>query len=268
VCLVRVSNFSPLCCFPFVAPSAGGLFGSPAPAPGGFGLAAPASSGGIFASAPSPSFGTSPGGGGLFSPSSGGAFGTSPAPGGIFGQQQQQQQPSLFAGVGFGGAQPTTPQAGAQQALLSVANMNIIPPVYDAVLQQRLKALETQTKELEKTEVWRGGTTPVSPSTPTNLYGGAGGYVAPATTMRMISSSPRSAAKIRPRGFPKTEVSKPNMSWVGGLRDSTSSRTPGKFQSFSASSLCSMFKLRSDTRTSFSPPDIQRVIFARRRPVW
>mmetsp|Transcript_925 Transcript_925/g.1148 ORF Transcript_925/g.1148 Transcript_925/m.1148 type:complete len:1736 (+) Transcript_925:182-5389(+) len=182
------------------APAGGGLFGAPAPAPTGglFGAPAPAPGGLFGSSAPAPSF--APASGGLFgAPAPGGLFGAkSPAPGGFatpappaFGA------PPAAGGTGLFGANP-----GFASPIGAPAN--IIPPAADAALQQQLAAVESQKKELEKLEVWRGkspfnaATVPASLSAPTSTAKLSPYRESNISTYR---ASPKSSTKIRPRGF-------------------------------------------------------------------
>jgi len=163
------------------APSTGGLFGgTPAPAPGGFGFGAPAPGGGPFGSpAPAPAFG---------------GFGApAPAP---FGSPA----PPPF------GAPVAQPQGtGLPQ------NVQIIPPASNEVLAQQLRAMEQQKQELEKVKVWRGSTPKGALTTAASLPESEG-LILPGRMPYSLytASSPRSAVKIRPRGFPKTEPPKPS----------------------------------------------------------
>jgi len=166
------------------------LFGAPAPV-GGFG-AAP--TGGLFgAPAPAP-------------------FGQS------LGQQQPQQQQQPLQ---YGAPQQYQPQP------LFAANAQIIPPAADEVLQQRLRALENQRKELEKTEVWKGSPSTGSTSTPTSQYDTSGSFFASsAVRASAMSFTPRSGAKIRPRGFPSSEPTKKPEGLTVSRRDNRGMMSP------------------------------------------
>jgi nuclear pore complex protein Nup98-Nup96 len=132
-----------------------------APAPGGFG--APPASGGLFgSSAPAPSQG-------------------------FFGAPAPAPPPQNYYG---GGYPPTS---------------SIIPPAADAVLAQQLAAVANQRKELEKLDVWRGQSPQQSSIIPTSMSESEAALrVSPYSTssgMSTYRASPKSAAKIRPRGF-------------------------------------------------------------------
>ena len=211
------------------APAAGGMFGSPAPAPGGglFGSTpAPAPGGGLFGSTPAPA------------PSMGGFFGSAPAPaasGGFFGSAPA---PAPAMGGMFGSAPAPTPQMGmygnTQQAPAPApmgygGSTILIPPASETLLAQQMAAIENQNKELAVLEAWRGGNGK-SPKTsgshgsiiPTSVfqrdaqsvrYRGLAGSVSTSSSSNgstpMLSSyqaAPRSAAKIRPRGFGPTKT--------------------------------------------------------------
>lgn len=181
---------------PSPAPS-GGLFG--APAPGAFG--APAPSGGLFG-APAPAPGGSlfgaPAPGGFGAPAQGGSmFGAqSPGPGGFYGAQAPTAQPMLAA-----------PAVGS-----------IMPPATNEILTAQLAALETKRKEIEKSDNFRG-----KPSESSSIHGitlseqeGLGSLTPARASYPAYRPSPRSSAKIRPRGFASPEkITTPSLSRLG-----------------------------------------------------
>ena len=229
------------------APVGGGLFGStPAPAPGGglfgatpaaapvggmFGSPAPAPGGGLFGSTPAPAPG-------------GGLFGATPAPapamGGFFGAA-----PAAAPAAGFFGAPAPAPamgmfgntQAAAAPAPTGYGGTTIlIPPASETLLAQQMAAIENQNKELAVLEAWRGGNgkSPKNSGNhgsiiPTSVfqrdaqsvrYRGLAGSVSTlsgnhGSSTSILSSyqaAPRSAAKIRPRGFGPTKTTIGNAS--------------------------------------------------------
>jgi len=220
---------------PATAPPAPGLFGAPAtsqPAPAGGSLfgstttaTAPPASGLFGAPAPAP-----PAGGSLFgssptpAPFAGGSlFGSttaapSPAPG-LFGAPAAPQP----AGGLFQTSAPATPAAsslfGAAQPLQTAQAPSVAPPpTADALLAQQLAAIENQKKELALLEAWRGQAPSGSSVIPTSLsekeatgrgLGDSGSdlanrsstYAASSGLFLAYQAAPRSAAKIKPRGF-------------------------------------------------------------------
>ena len=212
---------------PAPAPATGGLFGStPAPATGGgfFGSTpAPAIGGGLFGSTPAPAtgglFGSTP------APATGGLFGSTPAPatGGLFGSTPAPATGGLF---GSTPAPATTIAPATQQP---AGTTILVPPAAETILAQQMAAIENQNKELAVLEAWRGGNTK-SPNKmngvngkgsiiPTSVFqrdaqairyrGLAGGTSngvnqingSTSTMLSAYQAAPRSAAKIRPRGF-------------------------------------------------------------------
>lgn len=229
------------------APASGSLFGSPAPAPFGssapapFGAPAPGGGGGLFG-APAPSaFG---GGGGLFGqapapsgslfgqPSGGSSFGQpAPAPFGSFGAPAPAQSGFGAASQGsFGSfgqpvaAQPAPPMMGGSGI---PANANIIPPAGNQMLQQNMRQLQQMSEELEKKRVWQPDNGGRSNTTPTGLssqnasfFASPPPYAISSASMLASTSSPPSATKMRPRGFPKgnsssTKKQMPKISDIG-----------------------------------------------------
>ncbi len=226
---------------PAAAPATGGLFGAPAAAPATGGLfgapaAAPATGGLFGAPAAAPATGglfgapaAAPATGGLFgapAPSAGGGlFGAKPATGGLFGAPS----PAVPAPAVAGGFVSTNGGAGTGQTFL-------VPPAADQLLAQKMAAIQNQNKELEVLEAWRGG----GPSPkkigsngksngkiiPTSVsqrdaaavrYRGLAGSTkstSPATNgsgssgiLNSYHGAPRSAVKVRPRGFGATKSS-------------------------------------------------------------
>jgi len=190
------------------------LFGGAAPAPfgGSFGGAAtpqPAP-GGMFGSSPAPA---------PFGAPAGGTFGgLAPAPFGAAPQQQQQQQQPQQQQQQYGG------YAGQPQPLFA-PNVQILTSPANEVLEQTLRAMENQRKELEKADVWRSGSSPSqtsATSTPTSLYDTAGNssFLSPAGRLSALSyATPRSGAKIRPRGFPKSVPAQSSQQALVSRRD-------------------------------------------------
>jgi len=217
---------------PAPAPATGGLFGAPAPAPAGGGLfgapVARSPGAGLFG-APAPA----PVGGGLFgapapAPAGGGLFGA-PAPaapaGGLFGAPV----PTAPACGLFGAPAPAAPVGGMFGApaaapvapLSGSANFGaatVPPPTADALLAQQLAAVENQKKDLALLEAWRGKSPGGSSVIPASLserdsstsYGssrkgkdvvGTSTYAASSAALLSYQAAPRSAARIRPRGF-------------------------------------------------------------------
>lgn len=211
------------------APASGGLFGSPAPAFGGFGSKAPAPGGGLFG-APAPSsglFGAAPAaGGGLFgSPAPApGAFGAPPASGGLFGMAAPAPTPGIF-----GAPTSSVPPQNYSGGYPYGPAPTIIPPAADAVLVQQLAAVQNQRKELEKLDVWRGKSPQQSSVLPSSLSeSDAALWVSPYSTSSQMSTyraSPKSAVKIRPRGFGQLDAS--TSVALGQLGNSSPFMSPG-----------------------------------------
>lgn len=169
------------------APS-GGLFGAPSPAPGGFGAPAPT---GLFGS-PAPAPGTNlfggPGSSSLFgapAPAPAGGFFGSPAPapgGALFGAQQPAPAPAAL------------PPAGS-----------IIPPAANEVLAHQIQALENKRQEMQKLHAWREKSPEESSIVPVSQpeYDGrmSNSILTSSSQYSPYRQSPRSSAKIRPRGF-------------------------------------------------------------------
>ena len=128
-----------------------------------------------------------------------GGFGAPPSTGGLFGLPAPAPNQGLFGAPApapapqnyYGGGYPLAP--------------SIIPPAADAVLAQQLAAVANQRKELEKFDVWRGQSPQQSSIIPTSMSESEFlSTVSPYSTssgMSIYRASPKSAAKIRPRGF-------------------------------------------------------------------
>jgi nuclear pore complex protein Nup98-Nup96 len=196
---------------PAPAPAGGGLFGStPAPAPvagGLFGAPAPAPVGLFGAPAATPAFGAPTlATGGLF-----GAPAAAPAAGSLFGS------PAPAAGTSLFGA-PAPAQAYGVPVQAAAAPL--VPPTADILLAQQIAAVENQNKELAVLQALRenGSFSGVGVKSPQTS---AGGFTATSTFPRSSASvtpyrglgmdgqssyqkGPRSATKIRPRGFGPT----------------------------------------------------------------
>ncbi|EED91206.1 hypothetical protein THAPSDRAFT_262891, partial [Thalassiosira pseudonana CCMP1335] len=140
----------------------------------------------------------------------GGLFGNAatPAPSsGLFGQPAAA--PSF-------GSQPATNLATQQQAALQYATLlsnHTIGPSADALLAQQLAAVEKQKKDMELMRAWRGNYEAGSKVVATSNYEQESGdnWTSAAPSSALISNyraAPRSAAKIRPRGYsPATKPS-------------------------------------------------------------
>ena len=204
---------------PAAAPAAGGLFGAPAPAPAMGGLfgapaAAPAAGGLFGAPAAAPAMG------GLF-----GAPAAAPAAGGLFGAPAPAPAMGGLYGYGAPAAAPAAPIAPGGTTIL-------VPPASETLLAQQMAAIENQNKELAVLEAWRGGSLSASKRSgngstgaviPTSIYqrdaqavryrglaggtsssmhmNGNGNGSATVSILESYQAAPRSAAKIRPRGF-------------------------------------------------------------------
>lgn len=206
----------------FGAPAAPGGFG--APAPGAFGAPAPVAGGLFGAPAAAPAFGApapgafgAPAAGGLFGAPAAGGFGAPAAPGG-FGSPAPAPYgaPAPGGGYGFGaapapayGGYGAPQQVGAPQVMQAgmQPNIAIIPAPTSEILEQGLRALDNQRKQLEKVEAW-SGTPQGANTTPTSLSGRESSVLPSRTYTPSMAASPRSAVKIKPRGFPKSETMK------------------------------------------------------------
>jgi nuclear pore complex protein Nup98-Nup96 len=141
---------------------------------------APAPSGGLFGSSPAPAFGAAPS-------SSGFGFGA-PAP-----------SPGLFSAPSV----PQTPQPAAPQPYVMPPAGAIIPPAANELLAQQLSALEKQTKELEKSDVWKQSSTPKAVITASSNADDSWNALnpSPASYSSFQRTPFKSSTKIRPRGF-------------------------------------------------------------------
>ena len=189
------------------APAPGGPFGAPTPAPSGlFGAPAPAVGGLFGASAPAATTGfgfgaqqPAPAPGSLFgatTPSTS-LFGSpSPAPGSFFGAPAAPVPPTGVFGA------PTYPMPAP--AAFAPPYMIIQQP-NDAALEQALTAVENQRKELEEMEVW-GGRSPrassvIAASQSESQALRVSPYSASSVSVVPYRASPKSSARIHPRGF-------------------------------------------------------------------
>ena len=230
---------------PAPAPT-GGLFGAPTSAPSGSLFGAPAPSGGLFGSstpAPAPTGGlfgapAPASGGGLFGstakPPTSGLFGSTAAPasttpGGLFGSPAPAPTGGLF-GSSFGAPAPSTGLFGSTTAAPAVSGGLFSPtsnmpsavlsttlpsaPTAEQVLEQKLALIEHQRQENEKLEPWRssnvsketsavGQTEIVSTSDTAAVYRAT---TSPSSRAAKIAT-PRSLAKIRPRGYTPSSTS-------------------------------------------------------------
>ena len=181
---------------PFGAPApAGGLFGAPAPAPA-FGAPASGSLFGAPAPAPGPGlFGAKPPGTSLFgSPAPAPAFGAPPAP-------------SLFGAPAAAPQMPAAPPVGA-----------VMPPAANEILTSQLLALENKRKEIEKSDNFRAKPSESSAVNAVTLSESEA--LSSLTPVRAsyptYRASPRSNAKVRPRGFASPEkATTPSLSRLG-----------------------------------------------------
>ena len=137
-----------------------------------------------------------------------GLFGAPAAPStGLFGQQPAKPG-GLFApstSVPAGGSIFGAPPA-------SVANNavpQVPPPSADAVLAQQLAAVENQKKQLELLDAWRGKPSSASKVIPASQYDSdsGNGLNYASSTLLPYRAAPRSAAKIRPRGYASSNAS-------------------------------------------------------------
>ncbi len=224
------------------APAAGGLFGAtPAPAPAGglFGAPAPAASGGLFGAAPTPA---KPGGlfGAPTPAPAGGLFGApSPAPtGGLFGAPAPAPAGGLFGapapGGGLFGAPAPAPAGGLFGAPAAAAPVAPAPSA-EAILAQQLAAVENQKKKIELVQAWSGNPSPGSKVVPSSQYdkdlgdwnGGGGSYATSSSALLSLRPTPRSAAKIRPRGYTSTTKQSPIASL--GRKNGSPILSPNRF---------------------------------------
>jgi nuclear pore complex protein Nup98-Nup96 len=193
----------------FGAPAAGGIFGAPTPASGGLFGAAPAPP--LFGgAAPTPGFGAP-------APS---MFGQQPAPSaaGFFGGQAPAQAPfgappaapGNFAFAPQGQAGPPAGYMGGAAPILP-PNAQVIPPAMNEVFAQKMRTLQKLQDSFEKNRAWQPDVNTGSNTTPTSLSARDAQFFASppysasrASNMLGASSSPPSTARLRPRGFPKS----------------------------------------------------------------
>ncbi|KAL7521194.1 hypothetical protein ACHAWX_005888 [Stephanocyclus meneghinianus] len=108
-------------------------------------------------------------------------------------------------------------------------------PSADVLLAQQLAAVENQKKQLELTEAWRGNPPSGSKVFASSLYDendrSWNSYAAQSTALMSYRAAPRSAAKIRPRGFTPTKQSPVSLALEsGGSRSGRSpTLTPNRF---------------------------------------
>lgn len=235
---------------PYASAPLGIFGGAPAPTPS----FAPV---GVFATnqAPAP-YGLAPGGG---------LFGQTPAPP-LFGQAPAPfgQTPSLFSAPApamFGGALPSfgapspggllggqvsappaygspygqAPPAQQQQYQplpqpLFASNVQIVAPGVNEVIEQQLRAMQNQMSDLQKMDAWRGPKASTSPATtPTSLHASESFFMPNLRSGALAYSTPRSAAKIRPRGFAQSEPPKPSVPLSSTQRDNSGLMSPEAF---------------------------------------
>jgi Nuclear protein 96/Nucleoporin autopeptidase len=203
------------------------------PAPGGFGaFGAPATTpvGGLFSTTPAPLYGAPPAGNlgtgtnmfGTPAPSGGGLFGSNP-PGtpGLFGSQ-----PAPAPG-GFLGMTAQAPFGGYSQQLQAPAMVapppvgTVMPPATNEIMASQLAALENKRRELEQTDNFRSKPTESAAITSVSLGERESSSLAGLTPMRPsyygFGPSPRSGAKLRPRGFASPSGSTTSMLGPKGL---------------------------------------------------
>lgn len=196
---------------PFGAP-APAPFGAPAPAPfGGFGSPSPAPSGGLFG-APAPSaFGAPAPGTSLFgapAPAPGSSLFGAPKPAGmsLFGAPAPSAPaPFSFAAPAPAFGAPAPPPYMPMPAAPPVGS--VIPPATDEILAAQLASLEKNRKELEKSDNFRRKTLESSSVTGASLS--ERDSIAALAPIRIpyaaYRASPKSSAKLRPRGFASPE---------------------------------------------------------------
>ena len=151
------------------------MFG--APAPGAFGAPAGGSLFGSPPPAPGGMFGAPAPAGGMFGAPAPGA----PAPG-VYGAQMTQHPSAMML-----------PPAGS-----------IIPQAANEVITLQIQALDNKRKEMDKLNAWRGKSPEASNVTPASqpqYDGGLSSVVMNNSQYSPYRPSPRSTAKIRPRGF-------------------------------------------------------------------
>ncbi|GKY90477.1 hypothetical protein MPSEU_000021500 [Mayamaea pseudoterrestris] len=248
---------------PTTQPIGTGGFGTNTNTAGLFGSNAPLFGTNTTATAP-PTFGApaSPfGAGGTFSsqPTAQGmsSFSQGPQQHSGFGSGQVASSPMVYFNQGQAGPgqqqgqYPQQQPMGAQPPSMPAIsiNTNVVPQVANEVLEQQLRALESKQKELEKSAVWHGKEHKSSPTTGVNLSddGNLGMMFSPTryTLSPYASLTPASGAKIRPRGFPKSDsMKKRSTNGFGSIfgYDNGSLNTPESHFRSSATSLV----IRSD----------------------
>ncbi|CAJ1941899.1 unnamed protein product [Cylindrotheca closterium] len=217
------------------APATTGLFRAPAPAPFGappsaaFGAPAPGAFGGFGTPAPAPTSS-------LFGNPAPVAFGTPAPSGGLFGSPAQAPvgtfgaaAPSAFgtpaaSGSLFGAPTPAggifvAPSApGGSQLSVAPPMGSIMPPATTEILTAQLVALETKRSEMEQSDNF--GTLPNESSSVNSISVSESEGLQPLTPSRAFlpsyHSTPRSASKIRPRGFALPENNLTTLCKLGG----------------------------------------------------
>lgn len=140
--------------------------------------------------------------------------------GGLYGHT-----PAAPASGGLYGASPAAPAVPMAP-----------PPSAEAVLAQQLAAVENQKKQLELLEAWRGNPPSGSKVVPKSQYdtdspnvlngGGTSSYAASSSALLSYRAAPRSAAKIRPRGY---TPSQPSSARSLGRKTGSPILTPNRF---------------------------------------
>jgi hypothetical protein len=179
----------------------GGMFGAPGPAPGAFGAPSPGGLYGAPAPAPGGMFGAKPPGTSLF-----GAPAMAPAP--AYGAPMQAPyQYGAPAPPAYGAPMPAAPPVGS-----------VMPPGANEILTSQLTALENKRKEIEKSDNFRSKPAESSLVNAVTLSENEG--LSSLTPIRAsyptYRASPRSSAKVRPRGFASPEkMTTPSLSRLG-----------------------------------------------------
>lgn len=187
-------------------------FGSPSPAPGSSLFGAPAPSSAFGAPAPGSSlFGAPP-------PAPGSSlFGAPPPAGGSLFGAPAPAAPAYYsypppASGGYGAPAPPPAMMHAPPPVGS-----IIPPHTDELLASQLAALEKNRKELEEADNFRKRTETSSVSGASMSERESLGALVPVRTpYSAYRASPKSSAKVRPRGFASPEKTPtPSLSRLG-----------------------------------------------------
>jgi nuclear pore complex protein Nup98-Nup96 len=152
-----------------------------------------------------------PGGYGGYGAPAPGGYGAPPPSGGMFGA------PAPAPG-GYGGYYGAQAPAASQPMPAAPAVGSIMPPATDEILTAQLTALENKRREIEKSDNFRG-----KPSESSSIYGlslseqqGLVSLTPVRASYPAYRASPRSSAKIRPRGFASPEkTTTPSLSRLG-----------------------------------------------------